>query len=121
MFTNESVCRRIVEVTSKNNTSEILKRMVGLVEMNSHRETHAVVSDALFMIINSITILVTILRVDFKTTEDRLICEQTFMHELKAHSKGVNQDLSFISPYSYFHLCCQLSTSKSINNTVVLL
>ena len=30
-----------------------IKQMVGLVEMNSHRETPAVVSDALFMIINS--------------------------------------------------------------------
>ena len=34
-------------------TSQIFKRMVGLVEMNSHRETPAVVSDALFMIIQS--------------------------------------------------------------------
>ena len=45
-----------------------------------------------------------ILRGDFKTTADRLICEQTFMHKLKAHSKGVNQDLSFLSPHRYFHL-----------------
>ena len=37
----------------KNNTSQICMRMVGLVEMNSHRETTAVVSDALFMIIQS--------------------------------------------------------------------
>ena len=34
-------------------TSQIFKRMVGLVEMNSHRETPAVVSDALLMIIQS--------------------------------------------------------------------
>ena len=34
-------------------TSQIFKRMVGLVEMNSHRETPAVVSDALFVIIQS--------------------------------------------------------------------
>ena len=40
-----------------------------------------------------------ILRGDCKTTADRLICEQTFMHKLKAHSIGVNQDLSFLSPY----------------------
>ena len=49
-FTSESVCRRF-EVASQNNTSQILKRMAGSVEMNSHRETPAVVSDALFMII----------------------------------------------------------------------
>ena len=52
LFTNESVCRRF-EVTSQNNTSQIPKRIVGLVEMNSHRATPAVVSDALFMIIQS--------------------------------------------------------------------
>ena len=46
-----------------------------------------------------------ILRGDFKTTADRLICEQTFIHKPNTHSKGVNQDLSFLSPYSYFHLC----------------
>ena len=34
-------------------TSLIRKRMVGLVEMNSHRETPAVVPDAIFMIIQS--------------------------------------------------------------------
>ena len=52
LFTNESVCRRF-EVASENNTSQIFKRMIGLVEMDSHRETPAVVSDALFMIIRS--------------------------------------------------------------------
>ena len=52
LFTNESVCRSF-EVDSENNTSQILKRMVGLVEMNSHRETPAVVSDAPFMITKS--------------------------------------------------------------------
>ena len=52
LFTNESVCRRF-EVASQNNTSQFSKRMVGLVEMNSHRETPAVVSDALLMIIQS--------------------------------------------------------------------
>ena len=46
-----------------------------------------------------------ILRGDFKTTADRLICEQTLIHKLKTHSKGDNQDLSFLSPYSYFHQC----------------
>ena len=39
-----------------------------------------------------------ILRGDIETTADRLICEQTFIHKLKTHSKGVNQDLSFFSP-----------------------
>ena len=34
-----------------------------------------------------------ILRGDFKTTADRLICEQTLIHKFKTHSKGVNQDL----------------------------
>ena len=52
LFTNESVCCRF-EVASENNTSQFFKRMVGLVEMNSHRETPVVVSDALFMIIQS--------------------------------------------------------------------
>ena len=52
LFTNESVCRRF-QIASQNNTSQIFKRMVGLVEMNSHRETPAVVSVALFMIIHS--------------------------------------------------------------------
>ena len=47
LFINESACRRF-EVASKNNTSQIFKGMVGLVEVNSHRETLAVVSDALF-------------------------------------------------------------------------
>ena len=45
LFTNESACRRF-EDASQNNTSQFLKRMVGLYEMNSHRETPAVVSDA---------------------------------------------------------------------------
>ena len=40
-----------------------------------------------------------ILRGDFKTTADRLICEQRLIHKFKAHSKGVNQDLSFLSPF----------------------
>ena len=52
LFTNEFVCRRF-EVASQNNTSQIIKRMVWLVEINSHRETPAVVSDTLFMIIQS--------------------------------------------------------------------
>ena len=52
LFTNESVCRRIDDA-SKNNTSPIFKRMVGLVEKNSQRETPAVFSDALFKIIQS--------------------------------------------------------------------
>ena len=47
-----SVCRRF-EVASEINTSQIIKRIVGLVEVNSHRETPAVVSDALFMNIRS--------------------------------------------------------------------
>ena len=46
-----------------------------------------------------------ILRGDFKTTADRLICEQTLIHKLKTQSKGVDHDLSFLSPYGYFHLC----------------
>ena len=52
LFTNESVCRRF-EVASQNNTSQILTRMFGLAEVNSHRETPAVVSDAIFMVIKS--------------------------------------------------------------------
>ena len=59
------------------------------------------------------------LRGDIKMTTDRLICEKTFIHKLKTHSKGLNQNLSFTSPYSYFHPCRQLLTSTSINNTEV--
>ena len=47
VFTNESVCHSF-EVASENNTSQILWRMVGLVEFYSYRESPAV---ALFMII----------------------------------------------------------------------
>ena len=57
LITSESVCRRF-QVASQNNTSQIIRRMVELVEMNSHRETHAVVSDSLFMIIQSISLSV---------------------------------------------------------------
>ena len=52
LFTNESVCRRF-EVAPVNDTFQIFMRMVWSVEMNSHRETPAVVSDSLFMIIKS--------------------------------------------------------------------
>ena len=52
LFSNESVRRRF-EVASQNNTSIIFARMVVLVEMNSHRETPAVVSNTLLMIIQS--------------------------------------------------------------------
>ena len=61
-----------------------------------------------------------ILRGDFKTTADRLICEQTLIHILKAHSKGVCQDLSFLSPQSYIHQYCRPLTSTSNNNTEVI-
>ena len=54
-----------------------------------------------------------------QTTADRLIYEQTFIHKLKTQSKGLNQDLSFLSPYSYFHQCCPILTSTSVNNTEV--
>ena len=54
LITNESVCCRF-QVVSQNKTSQIFKRIVGLVEMNSQRVTLAVVSDALFMIIQSKT------------------------------------------------------------------
>ena len=46
-----------------------------------------------------------ILRDGFKTTAVRLICERMFIHKLKTHSQGVNQNLSFLSPYNYLHLC----------------
>ena len=52
LFRRESVCRRF-EVASENNTSHIYKQMVGLVEINSHMETCAVVSDALSIISQS--------------------------------------------------------------------
>ena len=52
LFTNEFLCRRFY-VASQNIASQILRRMVGLFEMNSHRETPAVVSDPLFMISQS--------------------------------------------------------------------
>ena len=60
-----------------------------------------------------------IIRGDFKTTADRIICEQMLIHKFKTHSKGVNQDLSFLSPHSYFHQCCRPLTSTSNNNTEV--
>ena len=50
-------------------------------------------------------------RKNFKATADSLICEQTFIHKLKTHSKGVDQDLSFLSPNSYFHQRCRPLTS----------
>ena len=52
LFTNESVRRRF-EIAFGNNTSLIFMRMVWTVEMNSHRETRDVVSDAIFVIIKS--------------------------------------------------------------------
>ena len=60
-----------------------------------------------------------ILRGDFKTTADRLICEQTLIYKFKTHSKGVNQDLAFLSPHSYFQQCCRPLTTTSNNNTEV--
>ena len=60
-----------------------------------------------------------IVRGDIKTTADRLICEQTLIHKFKTHSKCVNQDLSFLSPYGYFHQCCRPLNSTSVNNTEV--
>ena len=52
LFKNETVCRRF-EVAFENETSQIYMRTVVLVEMNSHRETPAVVSVALLMITKS--------------------------------------------------------------------
>ena len=46
---NESVSRRC-EVVSENNTSQISNGIVGLVELNCHLETSAIVSDALYRI-----------------------------------------------------------------------
>ena len=60
-----------------------------------------------------------ILRGDVKTTADRIICEQTLIHKLKTQSWGVNQDLSFLSPYSYFHQSSRPLASTSNNNTEV--
>ena len=57
--------------------------------------------------------------VDFNTTADRIICEQMLIHKFKTHSKGVIQDLSFLSLHSYFHQCCRPLTSTSNNNTEV--
>ena len=51
-FTKESFCRGL-NVASKNNTSQITRRIVGLVERSIHQETLAVVFDAFFMIIQS--------------------------------------------------------------------
>ena len=62
LFTNESVSRRL-EIASENNTSQISKRMDGLVEMNSHRETPAVVSDALYKIIKIIYFFIIIVHI----------------------------------------------------------
>ena len=60
-----------------------------------------------------------ILRGYLTMTADTLICEQTFIHKFKTQSKGIDQDLSFISPNSYFHQCCRPLTSTSVNNTEV--
>ena len=60
-----------------------------------------------------------ILRGDIKTTANRLIYEQTFIRKLEAHWKCVDQDLSFLSPYSYFHMCWQHLAATSDNYTEV--
>ena len=60
-----------------------------------------------------------ILRGDFTMTADRLICEQAFMHKLLTLSNGLDKDLSFLSPNSFFHLWWQLLTYTSGNNTEV--
>ena len=60
-----------------------------------------------------------ILRGDIKTTANRLIYEQTFIRKLEAHWKCVDQDLSFLSPYRYFHMCWQRLAATSDNYTEV--
>ena len=60
-----------------------------------------------------------ILRGDIKTTADRLICKQTFIHKFKTHSKVVDQDLSFLSPNCYIHQCCRTLSFTSVNNAEV--
>ena len=54
MYVYLQMSRSVVVLKStEDNTFLMSRRMVGLVEMNSHRETPAVVSDALLMIIQS--------------------------------------------------------------------
>ena len=59
-----------------------------------------------------------ILRVDIKTTDDRLTCEQAFIRMLKTFKKCKSRSAMSIAE-SYIHMCWQLLTSTSINNTEV--
>ena len=44
-----------------------------------------------------------ILKGDFSNSKDRLIEEQTLIHKLKTDTHGLNWDLDFLTPYTYFH------------------
>ena len=44
-----------------------------------------------------------ILKGDFSNNADRLIEEQTLIRKFKTDTHGLNQDLDFLAPYTYFH------------------
>ena len=44
-----------------------------------------------------------ILNGDFSNIADRLMEEQTLIRKFKTDTHGLNQDLDFLSPYTYFH------------------
>ena len=82
-------------------------------------ETTAGISRWLFISTNPtirLEIRDVILRGDFKSTADRLICEQTLIHKFNRHIKVVSQDLS---QNSNCHMCWQHLTFMSDNNTEV--
>ena len=44
-----------------------------------------------------------ILKGDFSNNADRLIEEQTLIRKFKTDTHGLNQDIYFLAPYTYFH------------------
>ena len=44
-----------------------------------------------------------ILKADFSNNADRLIEEQNLIRKFKTDTHGLNQDIDFLAPYTYFH------------------
>ena len=44
-----------------------------------------------------------LLKGDFSNNADRLIQEQTLIRKFKTDTHGLNIDLDFLAPYTYFH------------------
>ena len=64
----------------------------------------------IYIFINSLTPGLTIcdlecaiLKGDFSNNAHRLIEEQTLIRKFKNDTHGLNQDLDFLAPYTYFH------------------